>query len=105
MNTWNDKITTIIGAVLGILVAFGGVTSDQATQLTQALSVVAGILIVIFGHQTNKVKQVVKQIVVYPPDEGVDKPKALASASNSGDDDVYIMEQITSKHWEIKKKK
>lgn len=50
----SDKITTIVGAVIGFLVILGALTQDQASTLTKAAEILAGLLIGVWGHQTNK---------------------------------------------------
>jgi hypothetical protein len=52
MNT--DKLTTYLGAAVGILVAIGAVTQAQGQTLIQAGGVVVGLLVAAHGYFTNK---------------------------------------------------
>lgn len=50
----SDKVTTIVGLIVGLLVIVGGLTQEKAYTLQQAGTIIAGILIGIWGHATNK---------------------------------------------------
>lgn len=49
-----DKITTIAAAIVGVGVTLGVLTQEQAGVLTQAVGILMGIAIVVWGYETNK---------------------------------------------------
>ena len=71
----SDKITTIAGTIVGLLVSLGVFTQEQGNVLVQAAGILAGIAIAVWGYHTNKGP---KPAVPIPPanfsDSSADKP-------------------------------
>ena len=49
-----DKLTTVLGTIVAILIGSGVVTQEQASTLQQAIGIITTLAIAAWGYFTNK---------------------------------------------------